>query len=220
MPLAAWADPTAPCRPIPKAGAGFEHFFLPVHPSSTFSSHRRDLQGMPGWILQCSALGSDKGEGLAPATRFLEPDPCFSGLQGSSGMLWCHPAPWEPADTPTSPGLRGREEEELEGAEGRAGVWCHGEHWAEVRDEQEGSPGWMFPTLGGRGWVEEAAAGLRNGAANPAGQCGLWATSIPTPPCCHRCSPSTLQLQEVLVEQIFLLLQSWVLQGLGMAPEL
>lgn len=65
----------------------------------------------------------------------------------------------------------------------------------------------MLPTFGGRAWAEEAVPGLRNEAANPAGQPGLWGISIPTPLCCHRCSPSTLQLQEMMVEQIFLLLQ-------------
>lgn len=47
----------------------------------------------------------------------------------------------------------------------------------------------------------------------------VWGTSV-QPLCCHRCSPSTLQLQEMVVEQIFLLLQPLVLQGLGTAPEL
>lgn len=63
--------------------------------------------------------------------------------------------------------------------------------------------------------VEEAAPGLRNGAAKPAGQPGVWGISIPTPLCCHRCFPSTLQLQEMLVEQIFLLLQPLGAAGAG-----
>lgn len=100
----------------------------------------------------------------------------------------------------------GEEEEQLEGergsgARGGAGL-------------SSGSPGWMLPTLGERGWAEEAALGLRNGAADPAGQPGLWGIPMPTPPCCHRCSPSTLQLQEMMVEQIFLLLQPLGAAGL------
>lgn len=68
-------------------------------------------------------------------------------------------------------GSEGREEEEEQG--GRRGSGTTGRSRAEVRDKQGGSPGWLPPVFGGRGWVEEAAPGLRNGAANPAGQPGL-----------------------------------------------
>ncbi|RLV82459.1 hypothetical protein DV515_00016628 [Chloebia gouldiae] len=156
--------------------------FLNIPPSlSTPAAPLAPREG-PAQALQGCQGGFDKGGGLAPASRILEPDPCFHGLQGRNN----HSGGLQPHSTWA---LR-----EGRGGGAAGGALATGRTWAELRDEQGGSPGWI---LGGRGWVEEAAPGLRNGAATQLASQGCGASpSLP-----HSV------LQEMLVEQIFLLLQ-------------